>query len=79
MTYEGDFCVKRNISSYYYSLSVVFECVYIMLHPYNNNIDFIIFFYLVPQVFGSIISLVILVYVITIIVLLQQRLPLTLL
>jgi hypothetical protein len=37
------FFVKKNTSSYYYSLSVMFECVYIMLHPYSNNIDFIIF------------------------------------
>jgi hypothetical protein len=44
------FFVKRNTSSYYYSLSVVFECVYIMLDPYSNNIDLIIFFYLFPQV-----------------------------
>jgi len=43
LSYEGDFCVKRNTSSYYYSLSVAFECVYIMLHPYSNNIDLIIF------------------------------------
>jgi hypothetical protein len=43
LSYEGDFCVKRNTSSYYYSLSVAFECVYIMLHPYSNNIGLIIF------------------------------------